>query len=206
MKNQSLNLYELPFWKDLFYLGEAMQYAFHGRSNSEYAVNNRAGWTKTALSLPKQQVCEQIQSFKSENAERLAKSPILLGMMDTYLAAAETKDPEQLRNIYTAFQNMQRDYKFDKHKAEYIEAGCVLSTGYLEEKGLHVSYPIFLYGAYAEKGGSDDDHRGGYLYPVHKLTDKEIREIHDIRPQLFERSESVRRAYEAMENQPGGPN
>ncbi len=208
MENRNLNFYDLSFWQEITRLGEAMQYAFGGDAtdNSDYAKENRKYWFEKVLSLTSKSVCAQIQKFKEENAEALENSPILNALLDTYLKVSETKEPEKLRDIYVAFQNLQKDYKFDEHKAEYFDAGCSLAIPFSEGKTVIVTYPISLFGAYTEKGGSCDDHRGGFLFPVHKLTTEELKEIHELRPELFANNPKVQAAYEEAISQPGGPN
>ena len=116
MDKTNLYYYDLPFWEDLTRLGEAMQYAFHGEATSEYDIKNKKYWTDKAAGITKPSVCEAIRKFKEESAEALADSPILRGLLDTYLAVAETKDPEKLKAIYTAFQNLQHDLPFETNK------------------------------------------------------------------------------------------
>ena len=86
-----------------------------------------------------------------------------------------------------AYQNLQKDVPFDTNKQAYVEAGCGVTSGIFgeNEDKLFVLYPIHLFSSYEEKGGRSDDHRGGYLYPVHQLTLEEANELRSINPNMF---------------------
>lgn len=206
MDKKDFYYYNLPFWKDLTSLGEAMQYAFHGEATSDYQIKNKKFWVKEIIERVKPEVCEQIKAFKTENAEFLAESPVLNALLDTYLAMADTKDPEKLKTIYTAFINIQKDLPFEENKAAYVDAGCSFSSGFGGGKAVSVLFPISLYGGYDPQGQRDDDHRGGYLWPSHVLSNEDIKELAEARPALLKELKNFKEAYEKVStSQPNGP-
>lgn len=207
MKKKNINVSDFSFEGELLSLAEAMQYAFRDEvAESEYAKQNKRYWIGQVLSRTKESVYAEIKNAKNEHAKELENSPLLLALMDMYIAVAETEDTNKLKDIYTAYQNLQKDCKFEDNKQAYFDAGCVLSTGFEDEKGIYVMYPIHLYGAYNQHGGGSDDHRGGYLYPLHKLNVEEVKELYETKPELFERSASLESTcLEIIKSQPTGP-
>ncbi len=206
MDKKDFYYYDLPFWRDLTGLGEAMQYAFHGEVVSERDKERKQYWVNKVIETASAKVAEQIKSFKQENAELLAESPVLAGLLDTFVAMSETKDPEQLKTIYVAFQNLQKDLPFAENKAVYFDAGCSTTSGFGAGDGLSVLFPISLYGGYDPQGQRDDDHRGGYLWPVHTLSDEEIKELAEARPALLNNLKNFKAAHDKIvESGPNGP-
>ena len=205
MDKTNFYYYDLPFWQDLTRLGEAMQYAFNREPKSDYDKKNKQYWIGEVTSITRASVCAKIKEFKTENAEFLAESPILAALLDSYIAVSETDDPSKLKAIYTAFQNIQKDLPFAENKAAYVDAGCSFSSGSGESAGVTVLFPITLYSGYDPQGQRDDDHRGGYLYPVHSIEGEEIKQLHESRPILVEKLKGFKAAYERATSAPGGP-
>ncbi len=203
-----IHIDDLSFRRDLFQLAEAMQYAFNKEPKSDYDKQNKKYWYGQIISYSKSDVAREINAIKTKYADDLAKSPLLLGLLDMYVAASETEDKEKLKEIYLAYQNLQKDVPFETNKQAYVEAGCGVTSGLFgeNEDKLFVMYPIHLFTSYSQKGGSDDDHRGGYLYPVHQLTVEEATELHAINPNMFS-SPKTMKAFNAMKDsnapQPG---
>ena len=191
---------DLPYRAELLELSVAMQYAFHGEPQSDYEVQNKRYWLGEVYKHSKLEVVKEIEKTKKEYAEQLANSPLLCGILDMYVAATKANSPEELKAVYTAYQNLQKDVPFETNKDAYVDAGCILTTGYLSERDDEVffTYPSHLYSAYEVKGGGSDDHRGYCLFPVHKLTAEELQELHDTNPVLFEKSSpKVKKVYAA---------
>lgn len=203
-----IHIDDLSFRRDLFQLAEAMQYAFNSEPKSDYDKQNKRYWVGQVLSSSKPDVAKEINAIKTKYADELAKSPLLLGLLDMYVAASETDDREKFKDIYLAYQNLQKDVPFETNKQAYVEAGCGVTAGLFgeDEDKLFVMYPIHLFSSYSEKGGRSDDHRGGYLYPVHQLTLEEAQELYEINPNMFT-SPKTRNAFNGMKNstasQPG---
>lgn len=196
-----ININDLSYKKELLKLAEAMQYAFYGEATSEYEIQNKRYWLGQVYECSKLEVVAQINKTKEEHAEALANSPVLRGLLDMYVAATNASNPQELEAVYQAYQTLQKDCDFENHKDAYVDAGCVLTTGYLSERDDEVffTYPIHLFGAYQEKEGSSDDHRGYLLFPVQKLSAEELKELHDSNPELFaDSSPAVRAAYDAL--------
>lgn len=181
-----ININDLKYKKDLFKLAEAMQYAFHGEATSEYSIQNKRYWLGQVYANSRLDVVNQIKKTKEEHAEALAESPLLNGLLDMYVAATSVSSPEELKAVYEAYQSLQKDCTFEDNKQAYVDAGCTVGLSYDDPSKLTLKYPIFLYGAYELNGGADDDHRGGYLYPVHILSEKDIEELRGMAPELFE--------------------
>ena len=198
-----ISIHDLSYQKDLLKLAEAMQYAFHGEATSDYGIQNKRYWLGQVYENSKLDVVKQINETKAEHAEELANSPLLRGLLDMYVAATEASTPEELKAVYEAYQKLQMDCEFESHKDAYVDAGCILTTGYLSERDdeIFFTYPIHLFGSYQVKGGGSDDHRGFCLFPLHKLGAEELKELHETNPDLFaESSPKVRAAYEALVN------
>ena len=196
-----ISVNDLPYRADLLKLAEAMQYAFHGEAKSDYAIQNKRYWLGEVYKNSKLDVAKQIEETQKEYEEQLANSPLLRGFLDMYVAATKANSPEELQAVYTAYQNLQKDVAFETNKDAYVDAGCILTTGYLSERDdeIFFTYPIHLYSSYTVKGGGSDDHRGYCLFPVHKLTAEELKELHESNPELFaESSPKVRAAYDAL--------
>ena len=195
-----LNIQDLSYRVELLKLAEAMQYAFHGEATSDYAIQNKRYWLSEVYKNSKLDVVRQIEETQKEYAEQLEASPLLRGLLDMYVAATKAETPEELKAVYTAYQDLQKDISFEENKEAYVDAGCILTTGYLSEKDDEVffTYPIHLYSSYAVKGGGSDDHRGSYLFPVQKISAEELKELHDTNPVLFEESSpKVKKVYAA---------
>lgn len=195
-----LNINDLPYRREIFKLAEAMQYAYNSEPTSDYDIQNKRYWLGEVYKNSKLEVAKQIKETQKEHAEELASSPLLRGLLDMYVAATEAGSPEELKAVYTAYQALQKDIPFEDNKEAYVDAGCILTTGYLSERDdeVFLTYPIFLHGAYTQYGGRDDDNRGGYLFPVHKLSPEELKDLHDKCPDLFaESSPKVRKVYAA---------
>lgn len=193
-----LNLNDLPYKKEIYKLAEAMQYAYGSEPRSDYDIQNKRYWLGEVYKNSKLEVAKQIKETQKEHAEELASSPLLRGLLDMYVAATEADSPEALKAVYTAYQALQKDVSFEDNKEAYVDAGCILTTGYLSERDdeVFLTYPIYLYGAYTQYGGESDDHRAGYLFPVHKLSPEELKELHDKCPEVFaDSSPKVRKVY-----------
>ena len=189
---------DLPYKTYLFKLAEAMQYAFHGEAKSDYEIQNKRYWLGEVYKNSKLEVAKQIEETKKEHAEQLANSPLLCGLLDMYVAATKANSLDAHKAVYTAYQSLQKDCDFENHKDAYADAGCILTTGYFSERDdeVFLTYPIHLYGAYTQHEGGSDDHRGYYLFPVHKLSSKELQELHETSPRLFEEgTPQVRNVY-----------
>ena len=186
----AINFYNLPYQKELIELAEAMQYAFRKDQKND-------DWFKRVLKRSKSTIAEQIKETKAAHADELASSPILLGLLDMYLDACTTKGPKKLKDIYLKYQNLQKNYPFETNNQAYFDAGCILQPGPYDENTICVMYPIHLYAAYAANGGVDDDHRFGFLFPVHELNDDELVKLHDINSDLFS-NKKVRKVYEEI--------
>ena len=206
MDKKEYYYYDLPFWQDLTRLGEAMQYAFNREPKSDYDKKNHEYWVKEVMAKATESVRKQIEEFKQQNAELLAESPILAGLLDTYIAASQTKDPAKLKEIYQAFQDMQKDLPFEENKETYVDAGCSFTSGFAKEGETSVLFPISLYSGYDPSRQRDDDHRGGYLFPAHSLSEEEIVKLAETRPVLLERSKTFKAAYEAAAAKQGPAN
>ena len=206
MDKKDYYYYDLPFWQDLTRLGEAMQYAFNSEPKSDYDKKNHEFWVKEVMAKATEEVRKQIEEFKQQNAELLAESPILAGLLDTYIAASQTKDPAKLKEIYDSFQQTQQNLPFAENKEAYVDAGCSFTGGFAQEGQTTVLFPISLYGGYDPTRQRDDDHRGGYLYPAHSIGDEEILKLAESRPVLVEKSKVFKGAYEAAAAKQGPAN
>ena len=205
MDKKEFYYYDLPFWRDLTSMGEAMQYAFNREPETKYDKENKAYWIGELESRIDPSVCKQIKEFKTANAEFLAESPILAALLDTYIAFAETKDPKKMKEIYVALQNIQKDLPFETNKAAYVDAGCSFTQGFGAGDSLSVLFPISLYGGYDPTRVRDDDHRGGYLFPAHTLSGEDIKALYEERPVLAEKLTNFKAAYVKATSQPNGP-
>ena len=200
----SLKFTDLPFDETIFNLTEAMQYSLSDYhkitdSSSNYQKQNHEYWFKQVITLTNGHTARQIENYKREYINEFEKNPLLLGILDLYLNVYNATSKNDCKMAYEAYQNLQNQYPFENNMQNYFDMGCRLSTGLAEKvEQIKVSYPLFLYNAYTKHGGKDDDHRGGYLYPTHKLTDEQILELHETNPELF-KSEKVKTIYEKLQ-------
>lgn len=199
-----MKFFDLPFYNGLFRTFEAMQYSVSdynaiNENSSDYSKQNNEYWLKRIRSTA-DGIKDEVLKFSTKNVEEINKNPLILGLIQLCLEASEVNTRDEFKKIYEKYIKLQKEYKFEDHKKEYFDAGCCLATGYLEESNdIKVCYPLFLYGAYTEHGGKDDDYRGGYLYPVHVLSIKELKELYKMDPKLFE-SEKVQNLYKKIED------
>lgn len=190
---KKIKFFDLPFWQNIMRLSEAMQYSLSDynaltEKSSDYQKSNHYYWIAQIASCADKQTCEQITKFKEENLEALNSNPILLGLLEVFEKASKANSEEEYKEIYDAFQEVQKAYPFDSNAENYFDAGCQLTKPYLDDKSdkILVSYPITLYTAYTAHGGRDDDHRGGHLFPVHELDVEKLTELYNSHPELFE--------------------
>ena len=195
----NINSFKLKDREQLFKMFEAMQYAFGREPETEYDKLNQVYWIKGIIKSIDPSLVELIKQIKCKHQKELQQSPILSGLLDAYVKASDATDFEKYRQIYQDFQALQKQYKYDDNKQVYFDAGCALtfSSRFLEPDKLYVMYPIFLFTAYQEKGGRDDDNRGGYLFPTQKLDTEEIKELHQSNPELFEH-DGIKNVYEKI--------
>lgn len=205
MDKKNFYYYDLPFWQDLTSMGEALQYSCNIEPKTPREIEQKQFWRGELVSRINPDVCKQIKAFKKSNAKFLAESPILAAVLDTYLAVAETQDPNKLKDIYVALQNIQKDLPFETNKTAYVDAGCSFTKGFGAGDSLSVLFPITLYGGYDPEKVRDDDHRGGYLYPVHVLNNEDIKELYEQRPILAKKLVGFAAAYDKVTSQPNGP-
>ena len=148
MDKREFYFYDLPYWRDLIRFGEAMVYAFNRESIFDFDKEKHNSWKNIVKSRTNQEVCEEIKDFKQKNAELLAESPILAGLLDSYIAASETRDTARLKKIYKAFMAMQKDIPFEQNKETYIDAGCTIAFKETSNGVATVYFPISLYVKY----------------------------------------------------------
>lgn len=201
----SINFRDLPYRTELLKLTEAMQYAFHGEATSDYDIKNKRYWLGQVIAQSNIDVARKIKETKASHADELSSSPVLLALLDLYVAACETSDTERLKNLYLAYQNLQRDCNFENNKKAYIDAGCMLMQDFDNKNEINLSYPMHLYAAYEANGGRDDDHRGGYFFPVHKLNVNELDELYKTNPEIF-KDPKINEVYQNMKANQKGSN
>ena len=196
-----LKAYELPFYNDLFYLAEAMQYSlsdYHKltEKSSDYQRQNHNYWINQINQKLNKSAYNQMVAFKAEHNAELNENPLLVGLIDMYIKAFEAKDEQEYKQVYEEYQDVQRNHPVEQNLDDYIAMGCALSVGYFDDTGkLKLSYPLPLYTAYTMHGGKDDDYRGGRLFPLHELTDEQVLELHEKHPELFEGKKHLIEAY-----------
>ena len=193
----NINSLKLKDREQIFKIFEAMQYAFGREPKTEYEKQNQLRWIGEILKSIDLRFVNKIKTIKSNHQKEFQQSPIYSGLLDAYVKAGEAVDIDTYKQIYQDFQALQKQYKFDDNKQAYFDAGCALSPRFSEPNKLYVIYPIFLFTAYQEKGGKNDDHRGGYFFPCQELSIQEIKEIHQSNPELF-KYDYVKEAYDKM--------
>ena len=184
-KDTSIKIFDLPFYRGMFRVFEAMHYsvsdynAITSTSSDRQKSDNESWFDKIQpLAL---KIKDQLVKYASENFEELQKNPLILGLINLCIAASTASSREEMKKIYDDYINFQKIYQFADHKKEYINAGCALTTPYFtHNKKLQLIYPLFLYGAYTEHGGRGDYYREGYLFPYHDLTVQELEELHEM--------------------------
>lgn len=211
-----MKIYELPFYAEMFRTFEAMQYSvsdsaecfLKGEEENNQCKENE-GW----LNKIKPKAFEAVQAFEKFVKEELKnpvvhgvffdslrKNPLIWGLIGLCYEACEAKTRDEFKEVYERYIRIQKEHKFEGHKEDYIDAGCDVT---IDGNGqLQLEYPLFLYGAYVEHGGIDDDYRGGYLLAKHNLTVDEVKELFEIARPLFYKNQKIFDAYKNMVNSP----
>ena len=179
-KSKRIKFFDLPFYEELFYLGEAMECAFNPKMK-----DFQREWIGEIFKHSKPKTAEEIENFRKTHQKELENSPILNELLNMYVKASYSSTIEEFKYLYLQFKDTQNRFPFEENKDAYFDVGCILDTNFFEKGSIFVSYPIFLYPTYEKHGGDDLDQRGGRLFPVHKLTKKEIQEIYQSHPELF---------------------
>lgn len=202
MKKEGIKFFDLPFYDDLFKLYEAFQYSIPGcpiaDEKDDYTLQRRIGWLRGIKDCISDKKCAEMKQYKIDHAEELKSNPLMLGIIDLYLKASTVSSEQDYRKLFEKYQDIQVENPFEKNMQLYVDMGCVLSTMSMRDDGkIRLAYPLFLFKEYSLHGGSDDDYRGGYLFPHQLLNASQVEKLHETNLQLF-KSESVKTAYEKM--------
>lgn len=187
-----IDLLEQPFYRDVAQVMIALQYSVSDYNkiwvDSEYAREKHKYWLEEVGKNINPQTIKAIQEFKKNNEEALKDNPLMEGLLDLYLNVPKEENEEVYKKLYEDFQQLQKKYPFQDNMANYFDLGCRLIESSMGRVcDVTVIYPITLYTAYVENGGRDDDHRYGYLFPVQRLTENEIRKMYKEVPEAFKK-------------------
>ena len=198
-----ISIYDLPFKDDLMYFAEAMVYAFSRTPITIKGLRDQKSWIDEirALISFKVKVVAQIMEAKQQYSEQLANSPLLLGLLDMYLAAAKDLTGKNLKAAYKNYETLQQGYSFEKNMNAFIDAGVTLSFDDWENHtDLCLAYPIHLYGVYRKHGGGNNYEHRGYYLPIcscHKLDKKQLKKLCETNPDFLQYPE-VKDFYESL--------
>jgi len=200
--SKNINVNDFYFRNDLVELTEAMQYAFGDQdANKNDNSQEKLYWMINTNTV------RSIKDIKEKHAKELAGSPILLGLLDLYLESAHAEGFTDFKEIYDAYQNLQKDCAYEDHKQAYFDAGCVLTIDQnFDTNHVRLKYPIWLYSAYKQHGGTSCDTRGGYLFPVQVLTNEELMELNELNPEIIKSSPRVQLYFEGLKSKESQPN
>lgn len=199
------DFFKLSFRDDLFRVMEALQYSvsdYHALSetSSDYERNNHRYWIEQVKRNINMFTLKEIKNFQKENEEVLKDNPLLAGLLNVYVKISESSSAEEFKKIYEEFQNLQRKYPLKDNILNYIDMGCRLSLSSDDPEAVFLSYPLTLYTAYTDNGGRDDDYRGGYFYPVHKLTSQQLKEFYELDPRILDKIRARRPNMKVIED------
>ena len=188
-----MNILDCPIHEKLFLFSTAMQYTFGPeRKNEEY-------WKKEIHQHLDEQSYLKCVDYLENYKHLVDDSPLVKGLFNMYVKAYQAKTVKELKATYDDYIKLQKQLPFESNISAYMEAGCLVETPYLGNYDkLLLSYPIFLYEAYTQHGGKDDENRAGYLYPVHELSLDELNTIQRVAPGILEEDKKVWKLYSKM--------
>ncbi len=203
---KKLDFFQLKFKDNLFIVIEALQYYVidsnvQNCENTDTYTNKRKFYHLCRIKRNiNYDVVNEIKEFKKQYSEELEQNPLFDGLLDLYIELAKNKNEKDFNEIYKKYQELQQKYPFEKNIKNYIEMGCRLCMFPDNKKDVFLLYPLTLFTAYVENGGKDSDHRGGYLYPIQKLTIEQIKEIYKISPEIFDNIKDAKTNYKLDDN------
>ena len=133
---ERVKFWDLPAARQIFRLTEAMQYSLSDYNKTyaqrnEYEKEKYNYWINEVDKYATAELAQEAERIKETYAESIESNPLLSGIIDLAIKAGSASSFEEYKEIYEEYQQIQRENPIENNWQDYVDMGCILTTGYL---------------------------------------------------------------------------